>query len=124
MKVNVYYNLSYLLVSAFYAEHFNKKISLDGYIWTKSKFLGLSIGVHMIGQGVISVIDHDEEYTITFPNGYGRQVHPNYIMSFLLLLLKKNSDCHAGVHLKCYFHLSNRLNPLVKNTKTRFLSIK
>ncbi|CAG2197173.1 ORP9_10_11 [Mytilus edulis] len=59
-------------ISAFYAEHFNKKISLDGYIWTKSKFLGLSIGVHMIGQGVISVIDHDEEYTITFPNGYGR----------------------------------------------------
>ncbi|XP_071120773.1 oxysterol-binding protein-related protein 9-like isoform X1 [Mytilus edulis] len=61
-------------ISAFYAEHFNKKISLDGYIWTKSKFLGLSIGVHMIGQGVISVIDHDEEYTITFPNGYGRSI--------------------------------------------------
>ncbi|XP_076104118.1 oxysterol-binding protein-related protein 9-like isoform X4 [Mytilus galloprovincialis] len=61
-------------ISAFYAEHFNKKVSLDGYIWTKSKFLGLSIGVHMIGQGVISVIDHDEEYTITFPNGYGRSI--------------------------------------------------
>ncbi|XP_052066520.1 oxysterol-binding protein-related protein 9-like isoform X2 [Mytilus californianus] len=61
-------------ISAFYAEHFNKKISLDGYIWTKSKFLGLSIGVHMIGQGVISVIDYDEEYTITFPNGYGRSI--------------------------------------------------
>ena len=62
------------LVSAFYAEHYNKKISLDGYIWTKSKFLGLSIGVHMIGQAVISVIGKDEEYTITFPNGYGRCV--------------------------------------------------
>ena len=59
-------------VSAFYAEHYNKRISLDGYIWTKSKFLGLSIGVHMIGQAVISVLDHDEEYIITFPNGYGR----------------------------------------------------
>ena len=61
-----------VLVSAFYAEHWNKKISLDGYIWTKSKFLGLSIGVHMIGQAVISVIDHEEEYIFTFPNGYGR----------------------------------------------------
>ena len=61
-------------ISAFYAEHFNKKISLDGYIWTKSKFLGLSIGVHLIGQAVISVIDYDEEYTITFPNGYGRSI--------------------------------------------------
>ncbi|XP_041358161.1 oxysterol-binding protein-related protein 9-like isoform X2 [Gigantopelta aegis] len=61
-------------ISAFYAEHYNKKISLDGYIWTKSKFLGLSIGVHMIGQAVISVIGKDEEYTITFPNGYGRSI--------------------------------------------------
>lgn len=62
----------FIVVSAFYAEHQTKRITLDGYIWTKSKFLGLSIGVHMIGQGVVSVIDHDEEYVITFPNGYGR----------------------------------------------------
>ena len=61
-------------VSAFYAEHPKKRISLDGYIWTKSKFLGLSIGVHMIGQAVISLLDLDEEYIITFPNGYGRLV--------------------------------------------------
>ncbi|XP_061192653.1 oxysterol-binding protein-related protein 9-like [Saccostrea echinata] len=61
-------------ISAFYAEHKSKRITLDGYIWTKSKFLGLSIGVHMIGQGVVSVIDHDEEYVITFPNGYGRSI--------------------------------------------------
>ncbi|PVD23588.1 hypothetical protein C0Q70_16860 [Pomacea canaliculata] len=61
-------------ISAFYAEHYNKKISLDGYIWTKSKFLGLSIGVHMIGQAVISVINHEEEYWLTFPNGYGRSI--------------------------------------------------
>ena len=60
------------VVSAFYAEHYNKRISLDGYIWTKSKFLGLSIGVHMIGQCVLSVLDYDEEYTLTFPSGYGR----------------------------------------------------
>ena len=38
-------------VSAFYGEHYDKRISVDGYIWSKSKFLGLSIGVHMIGQG-------------------------------------------------------------------------
>lgn len=62
----------FITVSAFYAEHANKRITLDGYIWTKSKFLGLSIGVHMIGQAVISLLDWDEEYIITFPNGYGR----------------------------------------------------
>ena len=59
-------------VSAFYAENYSKRICIDGYIWTKSKFLGLSIGVHMIGQAIVSVLDHDEEYTITFPNAYGR----------------------------------------------------
>ncbi|KAL8584605.1 hypothetical protein ACOMHN_002335 [Nucella lapillus] len=61
-------------ISAFYAEHQNKKIALDGYIWTKSKFLGLSIGVHMIGQGVISLTEHEEEYIFTFPNAYGRSI--------------------------------------------------
>ena len=59
-------------VSAFYAENAQKRICLDGYIWTKSKFLGLSIGVHNIGQGVISLLDYDEDYIITFPNAYGR----------------------------------------------------
>ncbi|GAB1607369.1 oxysterol-binding protein-related protein 9-like isoform X1 [Argonauta hians] len=61
-------------ISAFYAEHFDKRISLDGYIWTKSKFLGLSIGVHMIGQAVLSLPDFEEEYIFTFPNGYGRSI--------------------------------------------------
>ncbi|ESO12249.1 hypothetical protein HELRODRAFT_105256 [Helobdella robusta] len=59
-------------ISAFYAECYNKRISINGYIWTKSKFLGLSVGVHMIGQAVISLLDHDEDYVVTFPNGYGR----------------------------------------------------
>uniref|UniRef100_A0A0B6ZH51 Oxysterol-binding protein n=1 Tax=Arion vulgaris TaxID=1028688 RepID=A0A0B6ZH51_9EUPU len=61
-------------ISAFYAEHYNKRVSFDGYIWTKSKFLGLSIGVHMIGESVLSVLDYDEEYTLSFPSGYGRSI--------------------------------------------------
>lgn len=35
-------------VSAFYAEHPGKKISLNAHIWTKSSFLGLSIGLFHI----------------------------------------------------------------------------
>ncbi|XP_069673311.1 oxysterol-binding protein-related protein 9 isoform X2 [Periplaneta americana] len=61
-------------ISAFYAEHYNKRISFCAYVWTKSKFLGLSVGVHNIGQGCISVLDYDEEYIVTFPNGYGRSI--------------------------------------------------
>jgi len=61
-------------ISACYAEHYNKRISYCAHVWTKSKFLGLSIGVHNIGQGCISVLDYDEEYIVTFPNGYGRSI--------------------------------------------------
>lgn len=39
-------------VSAFYAECLSKKIQFNAHIWTKSKFLGMSIGVHNIGQGI------------------------------------------------------------------------
>lgn len=61
-------------VSAFYAEHYNKRISFAAHVWTKSKFLGLSIGVHNIGQGIVTLTDLNEEYILTFPNGYGRSI--------------------------------------------------
>ncbi|KAA8589640.1 hypothetical protein FQN60_013005 [Etheostoma spectabile] len=62
------------VVSAFYAECLNKKIQFNAHIWTKSKFLGMSIGVHNIGQGCVSCLEHDEHYILTFPNGYGRSI--------------------------------------------------
>ncbi|XP_015267461.1 PREDICTED: oxysterol-binding protein-related protein 9 isoform X1 [Gekko japonicus] len=61
-------------ISAFYAECFSKKIQFNAHIWTKSKFLGMSIGVHNIGQGCVSCLDYDEHYILTFPNGYGRSI--------------------------------------------------
>ncbi|KAJ8974999.1 hypothetical protein NQ317_013309 [Molorchus minor] len=61
-------------ISAFYAEHYNKRISFNAHVYTKSKFLGLSVCVYNIGQGVVSVVDYDEEYILTFPNGYGRSI--------------------------------------------------
>ncbi|XP_055023611.2 oxysterol-binding protein-related protein 9 isoform X2 [Misgurnus anguillicaudatus] len=61
-------------ISAFYAECFNKKIQFNAHIWTKSKFLGMSVGVHNIGQGCVSCPEYDEHYILTFPNGYGRSI--------------------------------------------------
>lgn len=61
-------------MSAFYAEHKSKKISFNAYVWTKSKFLGLSIGVHNVGKGIVTVHNHNEEYELTFPNGYARSI--------------------------------------------------
>ncbi|KAH7699821.1 Oxysterol binding protein [Aphelenchoides avenae] len=61
-------------VSAFYAEHPGKRVSLNAHIWTKSSFLGLSIGVTNIGKAVVTLHDFGEQYTVTFPNGYGRSI--------------------------------------------------
>lgn len=61
-------------ISAFYAEHYSKRISFSAHVWTKSKFLGLSIGVHNIGTGIVTLCDLNEEYILTFPNGYGRSI--------------------------------------------------
>ncbi|CAG0889302.1 unnamed protein product [Darwinula stevensoni] len=72
--ISFYHCLAICPVSAMYAEHLEKRIAFNAHIWTKSKFLGLSIGVHNIGQGCVSLLDHQEEYIITFPNGYGRSI--------------------------------------------------
>ncbi|KAM8930267.1 oxysterol-binding protein-related protein 9 isoform 3-T3 [Pelodytes ibericus] len=61
-------------ISAFYAECYKKRIQFNAHIWTKSKFLGMSIGVHNIGQGCVTCLDYDEHYILTFPNGYGRSI--------------------------------------------------
>lgn len=61
-------------ISAFYAECVDKRISFNAHVYTKSKFLGLSVCVYNIGQGIVSVLDYNEEYHLTFPNGYGRSI--------------------------------------------------
>lgn len=61
-------------ISAFYAEHVEKKIMCSAHIYTKSRFLGLSIGVNNIGQGSIYLLDKGEEYIVSFPSAYGRSI--------------------------------------------------
>jgi hypothetical protein len=63
---------SVYLVASFYAECPAKHIQIDGCLWTKSKFLGLSVAVHMIGDATLTLLDHDERYVMTFPSAYGR----------------------------------------------------
>lgn len=38
-------------VSGFYAECVERKMCVNAHVWTKSKFLGMSIGVTMVGEG-------------------------------------------------------------------------
>jgi len=61
-------------VSCFYTESKKDRISMTAHVWTKSRFLGLSIGMECVGQGIIVLHDKGEEYVVTFPKAYGRSI--------------------------------------------------
>ncbi|XP_054984833.1 oxysterol-binding protein-related protein 11 [Sorex araneus] len=61
-------------VSGFYAECAEKQMCVNAHVWTKSKFLGMSIGVTMVGEGTLSLLEHGEEYTFSLPCAYARSI--------------------------------------------------
>ncbi|XP_070199247.1 oxysterol-binding protein-related protein 11-like isoform X2 [Littorina saxatilis] len=61
-------------VSAFYFECPNKKMCMNGSIWTKSKFMGMSIGVILVGKVTLKLLELDEEYTFGLPSAYARSI--------------------------------------------------
>ncbi|KAK1165988.1 hypothetical protein AOXY_G12504 [Acipenser oxyrinchus oxyrinchus] len=61
-------------VSGFYAECAERRMCVNTHVWTKSKFMGMSIGVSMIGEGLLCLQEHDEEYTFTLPCAYARSI--------------------------------------------------
>lgn len=42
-------------VSGFYCECRERKMCVSAHVWTKSKFMGMSIGVSMVGEGKLSL---------------------------------------------------------------------
>ncbi|XP_034279135.1 oxysterol-binding protein-related protein 11 isoform X4 [Pantherophis guttatus] len=61
-------------VSGFYAECVERKMCVNAHVWTKSKFLGMSIGVTMVGEGTLSLLELGEEYTFSLPCAYARSI--------------------------------------------------
>ncbi|XP_071591547.1 oxysterol-binding protein-related protein 10 isoform X2 [Heliangelus exortis] len=61
-------------VSCFYCECKEKKMCVNAHVWTKSKFMGMSIGVSMVGEGVLYLMEHEEEYVFTLPSAYARSI--------------------------------------------------
>lgn len=101
-------------ISAFYAEHFNRRMQIDGYIWTRSKFLGLSIGVHMVGKAVLSLLDRDEEYILTFPSAYGRSILtvPWFEMGGLVAIDCPKTGYHTDIEFLTKPFYSNKKNQI------------
>ncbi|XP_075683288.1 oxysterol-binding protein-related protein 10 isoform X2 [Rhinoderma darwinii] len=61
-------------VSCFYCECKEKMMCVNTYVWTKSKFLGMSVGVSMVGEGVLKLMEYGEEYVFTLPSAYARSI--------------------------------------------------
>ncbi|XP_063322760.1 oxysterol-binding protein-related protein 11-like [Pelmatolapia mariae] len=61
-------------VSGFYAECQERRMCVNTHVWTRSKFMGMSIGVSMVGEGCLYLLEHDEEYTFTLPCAYARSI--------------------------------------------------
>ncbi|XP_042628888.1 oxysterol-binding protein-related protein 10-like isoform X2 [Cyprinus carpio] len=61
-------------VSGFYCECKEQQICINTHVWTKSKFMGMSIGVSMVGEGILHLLEHDEEYVFTLPSAYARSI--------------------------------------------------
>ncbi|XP_036365788.1 oxysterol-binding protein-related protein 11 isoform X1 [Octopus sinensis] len=61
-------------ISAFYFECPDKQISMNASIWTKSKFMGMSIGVMMVGKVSLNLLEFDEEYVFGLPSVYARSI--------------------------------------------------
>lgn len=57
--------------------------------------------MHNIGQGIVTLSGYNEEYIVTFPNGYGRLVKSGRIehdsSSLLEVKLYKNSERMLGI---------------------------
>ncbi|XP_053570228.1 oxysterol-binding protein-related protein 10 [Bombina bombina] len=61
-------------VSCFYFECKERKMCVNAHIWTRSKFLGMSVGVSMVGEGVLKLMEYDEDYVFTLPSAYARSI--------------------------------------------------
>lgn len=53
-------------VSGFYAECEERRMCVNTHVWTKSKFMGMSIGVSMIGEGEGHCLQTKTVYSLSF----------------------------------------------------------
>ncbi|XP_017564667.1 oxysterol-binding protein-related protein 10 isoform X2 [Pygocentrus nattereri] len=61
-------------ISGFYCECKERRMCVNTHVWTKSKFMGMSVGVSMVGEGVLHLLEHDEQYVFTLPCAYARSI--------------------------------------------------
>lgn len=53
-------------ISCFYCECKEKRLCVNTHVWTKSKFMGMSVGVSMIGEGKLCCVLELGSFTVIF----------------------------------------------------------
>ncbi|KAL5007603.1 hypothetical protein ScPMuIL_016409 [Solemya velum] len=110
-------------VSAFYFECPAKQMSVNASMWTKSKFMGLSIGVQFVGKIVLKLLEHGEEYVFGLPSAYARSILtvPWVELGDKITISCQQTNYSAAVtfHTKPFYGGKlNRISAEVKNCTT------
>ncbi|XP_052800561.1 oxysterol-binding protein-related protein 11-like isoform X2 [Mya arenaria] len=116
-------------VSAFYFECPKKRVCVNASIWTKSKFMGMSIGVVMVGKVVLKLLDFDEEYVFSLPSAYARSIltTPWVEMGDRINMTCPQTNFSAGIifHTKPFYGgRLHRVSAEVKNGNTGNITCK
>ena len=77
------------------------------------------MAVHNVGQGKLTLLDHDEEYICTFPSGYGRSILtvPWIELGGKVTLTCPNTNYLANIEFKCKQFFSSDVNKVSKMKK-------
>ena len=70
------------------------------------------IAVHNLGQGKLTLMDHDEEYICTFPSAYGRSILtvPWVELGGKVSITCPQTNYHANIEFKCKQFFSSDVN--------------
>ncbi|XP_066964545.1 oxysterol-binding protein-related protein 11-like isoform X3 [Macrobrachium rosenbergii] len=94
-------------VSAFFFECPEKQLSINAHIWTKSKFMGMSIGVNLVGDITLIIGSVRESYSLAMPSAYGRSIltEPWVELGGRVNIMSPESGCQAAIvfHTKPFY---------------------
>lgn len=113
-------------VSAFFFECPEKQLSINAHIWTKSKFMGMSVGVNLVGDITLVLGKVQESYSLAMPSAYARSIltEPWVELGGRVNISSPESGCQAVIvfHTKPFYGGKlHRVTAEVKNSSNATL---
>ncbi|KAK8398742.1 hypothetical protein O3P69_004086 [Scylla paramamosain] len=113
-------------VSAFFFECPEKQLSINAHIWTKSKFMGMSVGVNLVGDITLVLGKVRESYSLAMPSAYARSIltEPWVELGGRVNISSPESGCQAVIvfHTKPFYGGKlHRVTAEVKNSSNATL---